>query len=255
MALSAFNFISCCRTFRVTASLSLARASTILDNAGSRDSPTKRSCCIWRKTSCNWACSLEALSSAGSWNWIAAFTAPQASCPMTTRTLTFRWCTAYCSDANVDVARPLPATRMTKMSPSPWSKTISTGTRESEQPSTATAGNCLEINPRFSNALFSGRVALPIQNRALPRCSSASTSAGDRNDDRIARASQFCCASSMENPCQPNISISRLARSSIRARPPVFDGLLFSLLDTRRSGEVPGVANAKPKASREAVSE
>ena len=33
-----------------------------------------------------------------------------------------------------DGATMLPATRMTNRSPSPWSKTISAGTRESEQP-------------------------------------------------------------------------------------------------------------------------
>ena len=36
----------------------------------------------------------------------------------------------------------LPATRMTNRSPSPWSKTISAGTRESEQPRMMANGSC-----------------------------------------------------------------------------------------------------------------
>ena len=39
-----------------------------------------------------------------------------------------------------DGATMLPATRMTNRLPNPWSKTTSTGTRESEQPSTTANG-------------------------------------------------------------------------------------------------------------------
>src|SRR3982074_3636637 len=40
----------------------------------------------------------------------------------------------------------LPATRITKRSPSPWSKTISTGTRESEHPRMAANGSCPAVS-------------------------------------------------------------------------------------------------------------
>jgi hypothetical protein len=36
----------------------------------------------------------------------------------------------------------LPATRMTKRSPNPWSKTSSAGTRESEHPRMIAKGSC-----------------------------------------------------------------------------------------------------------------
>mmetsp|Transcript_37305 Transcript_37305/g.98327 ORF Transcript_37305/g.98327 Transcript_37305/m.98327 type:complete len:233 (+) Transcript_37305:414-1112(+) len=103
------------------------------------------------------------------------------------------------------MSRQLPATRITKMSPKPWSKMISVGTRESEQPRIATEGNCLEIKARRSKALFSGLVAQFIQKRAFPRCSSARTSCGDLAMAWACLSLACSRASSMENPCQPTI--------------------------------------------------
>mmetsp|Transcript_88591 Transcript_88591/g.255544 ORF Transcript_88591/g.255544 Transcript_88591/m.255544 type:complete len:244 (-) Transcript_88591:240-971(-) len=184
---------TCCRTFVVTASRSKARVSRkwasldssrpVLIACRARDSSVGSldNCCIGN---------------------CAALTAPHNSWPRTTRTFTFKWFTAYCNEAVVPTSKAFPATRTTKMSPRPWSKMISVGTRESEQPRMATQGNCFEINARRSNALASGRVALPVQNRALPRWSSASTSDGVRAAARLCSASAWALASSIEKPSQ-----------------------------------------------------
>mmetsp|Transcript_13859 Transcript_13859/g.31687 ORF Transcript_13859/g.31687 Transcript_13859/m.31687 type:complete len:205 (+) Transcript_13859:49-663(+) len=181
-------------TLRVTASRSRARLSL---------RPARRS---WLRPtlmdfSASWSCAGISFSmvSTGS---CAALTAPQSSCPRTTSTFTFKWCTAYCSDASVAVSRALPATRTTKMSPRPWSKMISVGTRESEQPRMATTGDCLEMSARRSKALASGRTAAPVQNRALPRCRSSKTSWGGRARALAWEVSACFRASSMEKPCQ-----------------------------------------------------
>mmetsp|Transcript_16696 Transcript_16696/g.48467 ORF Transcript_16696/g.48467 Transcript_16696/m.48467 type:complete len:283 (-) Transcript_16696:6-854(-) len=137
--------------------------------------------------------------SEGSW---AALTAPHNSWPKTTMTFTFKWWTAYCKEAWVEVSKALPATRTTKRSPKPWSKIISVGTRESEQPKIATEGNCFVIRVRRWKALASGRVAAPVQNLAFPRCKSCNTSRGVRAKARCCAPSAWSRASSMVKPSQ-----------------------------------------------------
>mmetsp|Transcript_52040 Transcript_52040/g.113706 ORF Transcript_52040/g.113706 Transcript_52040/m.113706 type:complete len:234 (+) Transcript_52040:53-754(+) len=132
----------------------------------------------------------------------AAFTAPQPSWPMTMSTFTFRWFTAYCSEPMVVSVTALPAQRTTNMSPRCWSKTISVGTRESEQLRIAVCGNCLLISARRSKALLSGRVAWPIQKRVLPRWSDSSTSTGVCLRLASCPASASLRASSMEKPME-----------------------------------------------------
>src|ERR1700686_3805918 len=71
----------------------------------------------------------------------------------------------------------LPATRMTKRSPKPWSKTISTGTRESEQPRMAANGSWLAANSRRrARPVIASRLPMSDTNRWLPSCKSASAS-------------------------------------------------------------------------------
>jgi len=75
--------------------------------------------------------------------WISssvASTAPQWLCPSTTTSRTPKRSTANSMLPTWEDATTLPAMRITKRSPSPWSKTVSTGTRESEQPSTTAKG-------------------------------------------------------------------------------------------------------------------
>mmetsp|Transcript_52027 Transcript_52027/g.113665 ORF Transcript_52027/g.113665 Transcript_52027/m.113665 type:complete len:287 (+) Transcript_52027:678-1538(+) len=132
----------------------------------------------------------------------AALMAPQPSWPMTMSTFTFRWFTAYCSEPMVVSVTALPAQRTTNMSPRCWSKTISVGTRESEQLRIAVCGNCLLISARRSKALLSGRVAWPIQKRVLPRWSDSSTSTGVCLRLASCPASASLRASSMEKPME-----------------------------------------------------
>mmetsp|Transcript_114095 Transcript_114095/g.317434 ORF Transcript_114095/g.317434 Transcript_114095/m.317434 type:complete len:290 (-) Transcript_114095:3-872(-) len=182
---------TCFFTLVVTASRSSARLSSKLLNR-----PWSSPCFRPSNASDN---SFGSCCSCSMGNW-AALIAPQSSWPKTTSTLTFKWCTAYCSEAVVVVARQLPATRTTKMLPKPWSKMSSGGTRESAQLSTATVGNCFEMSARRSKAEASGRDALPIQKRALPRWSSASTSRGDIFSTWECASSARLRASSMEKP-------------------------------------------------------
>ena len=65
---------------------------------------------------------------------IVALIAPQPVCPSTTTSRVLNCSAANSTLPICDGATMLPATRMTNRSPSPWSKTISAGTRESEQP-------------------------------------------------------------------------------------------------------------------------
>src|SRR5207249_7815107 len=64
----------------------------------------------------------------------AASTAPHRECPRTTTSPTPMCSAAYSMLASVAGSAMFPATRTTNRSPSPWSKTTSGGTRESEQP-------------------------------------------------------------------------------------------------------------------------
>mmetsp|Transcript_22805 Transcript_22805/g.60071 ORF Transcript_22805/g.60071 Transcript_22805/m.60071 type:complete len:204 (-) Transcript_22805:408-1019(-) len=175
-----------------TASLSLARWSyTILRRFPSSPLLMEPTSCASDGVSCRIWSEMGA---------IAAFTAPQNSWPMTTTTFTLRWCTANSRDAFVVISRRFPATRMTNIPPRPWSKTNSTGTRESEHPRTATFGNCFTMSARLWNAFSTSREGWPIQNRVLPRCKSASTSGGVLASASAADSSHCCRASSMEKP-------------------------------------------------------
>ena len=60
--------------------------------------------------------------------------APQREWPSTTTSRAPVRAAANSTLPTCDGATMLPATRMTKRSPRPWSNTISAGTRESEQP-------------------------------------------------------------------------------------------------------------------------
>src|SRR2546425_1261486 len=71
---------------------------------------------------------------------IAPLTAPQLVCPSTTMSFA-PTLTAYSRLPSSSSFTTLPPTRTAKTSPIPWSKTISTGARESMHPSTATKGN------------------------------------------------------------------------------------------------------------------
>src|SRR5436189_521119 len=71
---------------------------------------------------------------------IAPLTAPQLVCPSTTMSFV-PTLTAYSRLPSSSSFTTLPPTRTAKRSPIPWSKTISTGARESMQPSTAAKGN------------------------------------------------------------------------------------------------------------------
>mmetsp|Transcript_21847 Transcript_21847/g.75112 ORF Transcript_21847/g.75112 Transcript_21847/m.75112 type:complete len:274 (+) Transcript_21847:660-1481(+) len=186
---------TCLTTFEVTASRSLARLSCIkLRQFSSNPS------LMFLNRSCKAAGSCSNCSFGSK----AAFTTPHNSWPRTISTFTSKWFTAYCKEADAMVSKQFPATRITKMSPKPWSKIISVGTRESEQPSTATEGNCFEIKALRSKALFSGLFARPVQKRVLPFCSSAKTSWGDRLMAWSWAWSACARDSSMEKPSHLN---------------------------------------------------
>ena len=71
-----------------------------------------------------------------------AETAPQREWPRTTTSGVPKLAAANSTLPIWEGATMLPATRMTKRSPMPWSKTISAGTRESEQPRMMAKGCC-----------------------------------------------------------------------------------------------------------------
>src|SRR5688572_24830091 len=72
--------------------------------------------------------------------------APHCECPRTTTSRVPNRSAANSTLPTCEGATMLPATRMTKRSPSPWSKTISAGTRESEQPRTMAIGSWTWVN-------------------------------------------------------------------------------------------------------------
>ena len=78
----------------------------------------------------------------------SASMAPQPVWPMTTTSRVPKRSAANSTLPTCDGATMLPATRMTNRSPSPWSNTISAGTRESEQPSTIANGDCTARSAR-----------------------------------------------------------------------------------------------------------
>ena len=69
-----------------------------------------------------------------------AATAPHRVWPITTTSGVPKRDTANSTEPIPEGATTLPATRMTKRSPSPWSNTSSAGARESEQPRTTANG-------------------------------------------------------------------------------------------------------------------
>src|SRR5262245_12244994 len=72
--------------------------------------------------------------------------APHRECPSTTTSRVPNRSAANSTLPTCDGATMLPATRMTKRSPRPWSKTISAGTRESEHPRMMAKGSWPAIN-------------------------------------------------------------------------------------------------------------
>src|SRR5689334_18717489 len=75
-------------------------------------------------------------------------TAPQPLCPKmtTTRTLSLRALSAKSTLPMQTSPSTFPATRITNRSLNPWPKSISVGTRASEQPTTTPNGVCLGIS-------------------------------------------------------------------------------------------------------------
>ena len=71
-----------------------------------------------------------------------AVTAPHFECPSTTTSRVPNCEAANSTLPTSDGATMLPATRITKRSPSPWSKISSAGTRASEQPRMMASGSC-----------------------------------------------------------------------------------------------------------------
>ena len=103
--------------------------------------------------------------------------APHWECPSTTTSRVPNRSAANSTLPTWDGATMFPATRMTKRSPSPWSKTSSAGTRESEQPRMMAKGSC----PAVSSSRRAWLVSEPwlrvsVANRRFPsrRRSSAS---------------------------------------------------------------------------------
>src|SRR5262245_28461172 len=75
-----------------------------------------------------------------------ARTAPHWECPRTTTSRVPNRAAANSTLPTCDDATMFPATRMTNKSPRPWLKTISAGTRESEQPRIMANGSCPAVN-------------------------------------------------------------------------------------------------------------
>mmetsp|Transcript_44981 Transcript_44981/g.127234 ORF Transcript_44981/g.127234 Transcript_44981/m.127234 type:complete len:284 (-) Transcript_44981:7-858(-) len=209
MFVSSVRRSTCRRTFVTTASRSAARLSCMF---------WKRCCSRPTFTLLRTVLRARGCVSMASTSWVAAFTAPQPSCPMIITTLTPRWLIAYCSEPVVAVSRQLPATRITKMSPRLWSKTISMGTRESEQPSTAIVGHCFVMRARRSKAVFSCREPWPVQKRTFPFCSPARISAGERASASSCSLSARCRDSSIEKPSQPGSVMNFALEASAFAR-------------------------------------
>ena len=74
--------------------------------------------------------------------FIVAVIAPQRVWPITTTRREPNCDAANSIDPTIDGATMFPATRTTNRSPKPWSKRISTGVRESEQPRMIANGRC-----------------------------------------------------------------------------------------------------------------
>src|SRR5688572_16290163 len=106
-----------------------------------------------------------------------AVTAPQRVCPMTTTRRESNCDAANSIDPTTDGATMLPAMRTTNRSPKPSSNRISTGVRESEQPSTIANGRCacVDISRLHARAML---VPFASRNRRLPAIRRLSASSG-----------------------------------------------------------------------------
>jgi hypothetical protein len=106
--------------------------------------------------------------------------APQLEWPRTTTSDVLNRSTANSTLPICDGATMLPATRMTKRSPRPWSKTISAGTRESEQPRIIAKGSCCWMRAarraRFARDPID---ATPATKRRLPSFNLRRASCGE----------------------------------------------------------------------------
>jgi hypothetical protein len=92
---------------------------------------------------------------------IVAATAPQSEWPSTTINRVPRLAAANSALPISDGATILPATRITNRSPRFWSNTISTGTLESEQPSTTAIGLCPSTRARLAEG-SGGALKCPV---------------------------------------------------------------------------------------------
>jgi hypothetical protein len=146
-----------------------------------------------------------------------AATAPHCSCPSTTTRCTPRCSIAYSMLPSVGAPATWPASRTTKRSPRPSSKTISGGTRESEQLRTTAKGCCSPSTWCIRTAPWSGCSRCPSRKRALParrraNASSADTSAGRRAGAaaRAARVGSRTATQPMTETASSAVTIDRV---------------------------------------------
>src|SRR6266404_6324753 len=160
---------------------------------------------------------------------IAPLTAPQLVCPSTTMTFA-PTLTAYSRLPSSSSFTTLPPTRTAKTSPIPWSKTISTGARESMQPSTATKGNWPAAVATTLADQSRRRVAFATK-RALPAFSRSSAC-----DGVIAACDARVCTSGFEGAAAGSSAVATRAPS---ARHKTTAEALRRVEPSRRSGGRP----------------
>ena len=100
-----------------------------------------------------------------------AFTAPHALCPSTTISGAFNSATPYSMlpfTITPDPYTTFPATRITKISPTPVSNKISGATRESEQLTIIASGYCAFASNLKSSGRRPPAFTCPFTNRAFP---------------------------------------------------------------------------------------
>src|SRR3989441_5774318 len=160
---------------------------------------------------------------------IAPLTAPQLVCPSTTMSFA-PTLTAYSRLPSSSSFTTLPPTRTAKTSPIPWSKTISTGARESMQPSTATKGNWPAAVATTLADQSRRRVAFATK-RALPAFSRSSAC-----DGVIAACDARVCTSGFEGAAAGSSAVATRAPS---ARHKTTAEALRRVEPSRRSGGRP----------------
>src|SRR2546427_6098043 len=157
---------------------------------------------------------------------IAPLTAPQLVCPSTTMSFA-PTLTAYSRLPSSSSFTTLPPKRTAKTSPIPWSKTISTGARESMQPSTATKGNWPAAVATTLADQSRRRVAFAAK-RALPAFRRSSAC-----DGVIAACDARVCTSGFEGAAAGSSAVATRAPS---ARHKTTAEALRRVEPSRRSG-------------------